>query len=61
MRSFGKGNAPNTVDDSLCITCMRCVEVCPGQSRQIDPDLVAGLAERIGPACAEYKENELFL
>lgn len=54
-------NAPHTVYEDKCINCMRCVEVCPGQARKMDPDFVAAVAQRIGPACAEYKENELFL
>lgn len=52
---------PSTTDTAACISCMRCISVCPSKARYLDPTLLEGLAQRIGPALSGRKENELFL
>lgn len=47
--------------DDLCISCMRCIAVCPRKARSVDAAVLDGIAAKIGPACAGRKENELFL
>lgn len=51
---------PQLVDEAACISCMRCVAVCPSKSRTIGP-IAAMLAERLRLICKEPKQNELFL
>ena len=53
--------APNTTINDLCITCMRCIAVCPFDARSLDKAAVAGAAEKMAPAFAGRKPNELFI
>lgn len=50
-----KGN-----NHELCIGCMRCVAVCPTQSRGIG-ERFDKLAAMLKPLCSERKANEIFL
>ncbi len=50
-----KGN-----NHKLCIGCMRCVSVCPTQSRGIGERLDK-LVAMLKPLCSERKANEIFL
>ncbi|WP_370798197.1 EFR1 family ferrodoxin [Adlercreutzia equolifaciens] len=43
-------DAPNTIDQSICASCLRCIEVCPANARHL-PD---GLAEK----CAAMLKRE---
>lgn len=54
-------DAPATTDAAACISCMRCISVCPTHARHLDEALLAGLTQRIGPALSGRKPNELFL
>ena len=49
------------VDPAKCIGCMRCTGICPSQARFLDPDRLAMLVARLGPALEGSKANELFL
>ena len=51
---------PGETDPHLCITCMRCVAVCPEHARGLDPGLVSAKAKAMEEVCSVYKENELF-
>lgn len=53
-------SAPSLPPKESCISCMRCVAVCPAGARAVDPAKIAALKEKIGPACRERKENQLF-
>lgn len=44
-----------------CISCMRCVKICPKHARALNPMILAGLTQKLSAVCAERKENELFL
>ncbi|MDR3765618.1 MAG: 4Fe-4S binding protein [Butyricicoccus sp.] len=52
---------PKKVDGHACISCMRCISVCPHAARKVNSVLlsVAGLA--LQKMCAERKNSELFL
>lgn len=52
---------PCTIDAEKCISCMRCVSICPKQARGCDADLMATLAEKMAPLLSGHKENHLFL
>lgn len=49
------------IDPAKCIGCMRCRSICPSQARFLDPERLAMLVGRLGPALEGKKENELFL
>lgn len=50
-----------TADSKKCISCMRCVAVCPQSARKVSSVMVSAAALAMKKACAERKENELFL
>lgn len=50
-----------SVDKSLCISCMRCVSVCPEGARSIGTLMNFLVKTALKKACAERKPNELFL
>lgn len=52
---------PKTVDGKVCISCMRCVSLCPQHARSIAPDTLAAISAMLEKACSGRKECELFL
>lgn len=52
---------PSRTDSSKCISCMRCIAVCPGQARSVSKALLAAGSMKLKKACGGRKENELFL
>ena len=52
---------PMSTDYDRCITCMRCIAVCPQKNRSVSKVLVAAGAQKLKKACKERKKNELFL
>ncbi len=52
---------PRQTDAARCISCMRCVRVCPAGARGCDPAALEALVRRLSPLCAARKENKLFL
>jgi len=54
-------NNPQTLDAEKCISCMRCISICPKQSRRCDANLMATLVEKMTPLLSGHKENQLFL
>lgn len=52
---------PSQTDGRTCISCMRCVSICPAQARAVNQLLLAGAVRKLKKACAEPKKNELFL
>lgn len=55
------GNDPAQTDREICISCMRCVSLCPAQARTVNKLLLAGAVQKLKKACKEPKKNELFL
>lgn len=49
------------VNKDLCISCMRCVSVCPQEARSIGTLMHGAIALAIKKGCAERKKNELFI
>ena len=49
------------VDKQKCISCMRCVAVCPSQARGIGKIMQFMIATMLKKPCALRKENELFI
>ena len=52
---------PAKVDEKACISCMRCVAICPTHARQVAPEQLKPLREKLLTLCKERKECELFL
>ena len=52
---------PKATDPGKCISCMRCISICPKGARGVDPALLATIAERISPHLGGRKDNHLFL
>ncbi len=48
-------------DPKKCISCMRCIKLCPEDARKINAMMVSAAALAIKKACSIRKENELFL
>ena len=52
---------PGCTDKTRCISCMRCVSVCPQSARSVSPVLLAAADLMLKKACAGRKEAELYL
>ncbi|MEG1754913.1 MAG: 4Fe-4S binding protein [Clostridia bacterium] len=52
---------PMQTDAVKCISCMRCIAVCPVQARKVNRVVVAAGAQKMRKACSTRKKNELFL
>lgn len=52
---------PSKTNTEHCISCMRCVSVCPNGARSLPAGTVEAIAQRIGNACAGRKENQIWL
>lgn len=50
-----------TADGEKCISCMRCVSICPEKARKVNSVMVSAVALAIKKACSEQKQNELFI
>lgn len=49
------------VNKNLCVSCMRCVSICPNEARSIGKIMHTAIALAIKKGCAERKHNELFV
>lgn len=49
------------VDNSKCISCMRCLRICTRKARSLPSGKLQPLAVRLEKLCSDRKENELFL
>lgn len=54
-------NNPRLTNKEICISCMRCISVCPKHARDFDAEMMAKLAESKAEALGGHKENYLFL
>lgn len=52
---------PSKVNKSACISCMRCVTVCPHNARKVNGILLAIVNMMLKKACSERKECELYI
>ncbi len=52
---------PRETDSKKCISCMRCISICPQSARKVNSAMVSIAAMAIKKACSEKKSNELFL
>jgi len=54
-------DSPSKTDTEKCISCMRCIALCPHKARSVNKALLAASSLKLKKACGGYKENELFL
>ena len=52
---------PSKVASDRCISCMRCVTICPHSARSVNKLMLAAASAMLRKACAERKECELFI
>ena len=50
----------NTVEEK-CISCMRCVKLCPIGSRSVDEERVKGTETHLKEVCPERNVNRLYI
>lgn len=53
--------APKGTDAKKCISCMRCIAVCPQHARGVNKLMVSAAAMALKKACSARKECELYL
>lgn len=54
-------NDPKKVDADKCISCMKCVDVCPTHARGIGKVKMAIITQMLKKPCTTRKPNELFI
>lgn len=52
---------PKKTDKDLCISCMRCIKICPSHARKVSSLMVKVASKKMEAACAERKNNQLFI
>lgn len=52
---------PKKVDEKACISCMRCISVCPHSARRVNPVMLSAVGLALKKVCSERKENQLFI
>lgn len=52
---------PTKTDKSKCISCMRCISVCPHNARKVNAFMLAAVNAMLKKPCAERKNCELYL
>lgn len=52
---------PKEVDEKVCISCMRCISVCPHSARKVNAAMLAAVGMMLKKNCSTRKNSELFL
>lgn len=52
---------PALPDSSKCISCMRCISICPNQARSLEPEVLSAASAKLQNVLSGHKENEFFL
>lgn len=52
---------PAATNKGKCISCMRCVSVCPQNARDLNKALIFAASQKMKKACNVRKESELFV
>lgn len=52
---------PRKTDKEVCISCMRCRDICPKHARELDAAFMQAMGEKMAPRLGGHKENHLFL
>ena len=54
-------NHPKNTDNDKCISCMRCISVCPKRARGLNKVMVLAASRKMAKAFEGRKKNELFM
>lgn len=60
VQAIDKEN-PQKVDEKACISCMRCISVCPHSARKVNSVMLSAAKLMLKKVCSERKDCELFL
>lgn len=52
---------PKITDINKCISCMRCIQICPSDARKMDENIIKVFSGKMEKVCSQRKKNELFL
>ena len=52
---------PKKVNEKACISCMRCISVCPHSARKVNPVMLSAASLMLKKVCSDRKDCELFL
>lgn len=52
---------PWKTDKARCISCMRCVALCPQHARNLDSNFMNQMAAKMEPVLSGHKKNHLFI
>lgn len=52
---------PKKTDKDLCISCMRCITICPNHARKVNSLMLKVASKKMKASCTEKKKNELFI
>jgi ferredoxin len=52
---------PRITHHEKCISCMRCIKICPKKARSLDEGMMAMMTEKMTPVLSGHKENHLYL
>lgn len=59
VRAIPKEN-PGDTDNNTCISCMRCIAVCPQKARSLNKVILFGAAQGMKAVCSGRKPNEFW-
>jgi ferredoxin len=54
-------NDPGHVDKNRCISCMRCVSICPQSARKVSSVMLTAVNAALKKSCSERKAGELYI
>jgi len=54
-------NDPQTVDTTACISCMRCIAICPQSARTLDSGMLAAVSGMLAKVCTQRRSGELYI
>lgn len=60
VQAIDKQN-PKKVDEKACISCMRCISICPHCARKLNPVMLSAVGLALKKVCSNRKDCELFL
>lgn len=52
---------PSLTTNDVCISCMRCIQICPAKVRSVSKHLLMLVGSKLKKVCASRKSNELFI
>lgn len=55
------GERGRSTNKDICIGCMRCIKICPFNSRSLPDEYLSKLIEKLRPSCEQRKNNEFYL